>query len=400
VDFDMAELASERACQLILATAGGELASAAMEVAAPRPAEPVINCRFEKIRTLIGTDVSNERIVDILQKLHLKVDNITATDCVVTAPLFRLDLTREADLAEEVARVDGLDKIPAIPVAGKICHPDSEDAYAPLRMLRDEIIGLGFDECVHYSIVSSASALADSRFEKSDLIELSNPLSPDNGWMRPGLLGEMLATIGRNFARGNRNLRLFELDKAFCKNPAKFPEERNELLIVMTGCRHPELFSAEGEAKCDFYDIKGVVETLLEKLAIRNFRMVPPAQADGRCREGHALTLLLEGKEAGIFGEVSPRLSASWRGGSAVFFAQIDVTALLNAAGRVEKSCGLKKAITRIDLPKTTHTRIAYHNSDRLSMAIKEKFTICTYCWRFLKKRKKFFGRLDFLEKI
>ncbi len=339
VDYDMAEVASRRACQLILATAGGEIACMPMEVAGIRPAEPVIQCRFEKIRSLIGTSVTNERIVDILQKLHLKVENITSDSCTVTAPLFRLDLTREADLAEEVARIDGLDKIPAIPVAGKVCHPDSEDAYAPLRMLRDEVIGMGFDECVHYSIVSSASALADSRFEKSDLIELSNPLSPDNGWMRPGLLGEMLGTVGRNFARGNRNLRLFELDKAFCKNPAKFPEERNELLILMSGCRHPELFSAEGEAKCDFYDIKGVVETLLEKLAVRNFRMVAPAQPDGRCREGHALILQLEGKDAGIFGELNPRLSSSWRGGAAVFFAQIDVTALLNAAAKVEKSC-------------------------------------------------------------
>ncbi len=339
VDYDMAEMASLRACQLILATAGGEIASAPVEVAGVRPAEPVINCRFEKIRSLIGTGVSNERIVDILQKLHLKVENITAGSCVVTAPLFRLDLTREADLAEEVARIDGLDKIPAIPVAGKVCHPDSEDAYAPLRMLRDEVIGMGFDECVHYSIVSSASALADSRFEKSDLIELSNPLSPDNGWMRPGLLGEMLGTVGRNFARGNKDLRLFELDKAFCKNPAKFPEERDELLIVMSGRRHPELFSAEGEKKCDFYDIKGVVETLLEKLSIRNFRMIAPAQPDGRCREGHALILQLEGKDAGIFGELNPRLSASWRGGAAVFFAQIDVTALLNASAKVEKNC-------------------------------------------------------------
>ena len=339
VDFYMAELASVRACQLILATAGGEIASCAMEVAADRPAEPVINCRFENIRKLIGTTVTNERIVDILKKLHLKVDNITADSCVVTAPLFRLDLTREADLAEEVARIDGLDKIPTIPVAGKVCHPDSEDAYAPLKMVRDLVIGMGFDECVHYSIVGSASALADSRFEKSDLIELSNPLSPDNGWMRPGLLGEMLGTVGRNIARGNRDLRLFELDKAFCKNPAKFPEERNELLILMTGKRHPELFSAEGEALCDFYDIKGVVETLLEKLAITNYRFVIPAEADGRFRTGHALILQLEGKVAGMFGELNPKHASSWRSSAPVFFAQIEAAALIGAATRVKKSC-------------------------------------------------------------
>ena len=349
VDFDMAELASIRACQLILATAGGELASKAMEVVAVRPAEPVINCRFAKIRDLIGTTVSNERIVDILKKLHLKVENITEDSCVVTAPLFRLDLTREADLAEEVARIDGLDKIPMIPVAGKVCHPDSEDAYSPLRNLRDLVIGMGFDECVHYSIVGSASALADSRFEKSDLIELSNPLSPDNGWMRPGLLGEMLGTVGRNIARGNRNLRLFELDKAFCKNPAKFPEERNELLILMTGKRHPELFSAAGEALCDFYDIKGVVETLLEKLAITNYRFVAPQESDGRFRDGHALVLLLEGKVAGMFGELNGKFASSWRSSAPVFFAQMEVAALIDAASHVKKS---RKALAQF--PGTT----------------------------------------------
>ena len=339
VDFDMAELASKRACQLILEVAGGELASAPMEKSGVRPTEPVINCRFEKIRNLIGTTVSNERIVDILQKLHLKVENITSESCVVTAPLFRLDLTREADLAEEVARVDGLDKIPMIPVAGKVCHPDSEDAYAPLRNIRDMVIGMGFDECVHYSIVSSASALSDSRFEKSDLVELSNPLSPDSAWMRPGLLGEMLGTVGRNIAKGNRDLRLFELDKAFCKNPEKFPEERNELLILMSGKRHPEQYSAEGEALYDFYDIKGVVETLLEKLGISNFRMVLPEAPDKRFREGRAAVLLLEGKVAGMFGELNPKLASSWRGAAPVFFAQIEVSLLLAAAGHVVKSC-------------------------------------------------------------
>ena len=349
VDFDMAETASLRACQLILEVAGGKLASKAMEVAAERPAEPVINCRFARIRELIGTTVSNERIVDILKKLHLKVENISADSCVVTAPLFRLDLTREADLAEEVARIDGLDKIPMIPVAGKVCHPDSEDAYAPLRTLRDLVIGMGFDECVHYSIVGSASALCDSRFEKSDLIELSNPLSPDNGWMRPGLLGEMLGTVGRNIARGNRDLRLFELDKAFCKNPAKFPEERNELLILMTGRRHPELFSAEGEALCDFYDIKGVVETLLEKLAVTNYRFVAPEKPDDRFREGHALVLLLEGKVAGMFGELNGKHANSWRSSAPVFFAQMEVSSLLDAATHVKKSC---KALAQF--PATT----------------------------------------------
>ena len=145
--------------------------------------------------------------------------------------------------------------------------------------------------------------------------------------------------VGRNIAKGNRDLRLFELDKAFCKNPEKFPEERNELLILMSGKRHPEQYSAEGEALYDFYDIKGVVETLLEKLGISNFRMVLPEAPDKRFREGRAAVLLLEGKVAGMFGELNPALASSWRGAAPVFFAQIEVSSLLAAAGHVVKSC-------------------------------------------------------------
>ncbi|MBQ9088966.1 MAG: phenylalanine--tRNA ligase subunit beta [Lentisphaeria bacterium] len=338
VDYDMAEVASIRACQLILATAGGELASAAMEVAGVRPEEPVINCRFERIRSLIGTTVSNERIVEILRGLRLRVEDITSESCKVTAPLFRLDLTREADLAEEVARIDGLDKIPAIPVQGKFCHSSTEDVYTPVRKIRDTVIGMGYYECIHYSIVSTASALADKRFEKSDLIELDNPLSPDSAWMRPGLLGEMIATVGRNLARGNRDMRLFELDKAFCKNPEKYPEERYELLMLITGRRHPERYSSEAEADYDFYDIKGEVELLLERLGIRNYRFVIPEDNDGRFAPGMVMELQLEGKSAGRFGELAPEFSAKWRNASAVFFAQIDFAKLLDVSGHTVKA--------------------------------------------------------------
>ena len=338
VDFDMAETASLRACQLILATAGGELASAPMEVAAQRPAEPVIKCRFAKIRALIGTGVTNERIVEILRGLRLQVSDITADSCVVTAPLFRLDLTREADLAEEVARIDGLDKIPTIPVSGKMCHSSSEDVYTPIRKLRDTVITMGFDECVHYSIVGSASALSDSRFVKEDLIFLDNPLSPDNGWMRPGLLGEMLGTVGRNFARGNYNLRLFELDKAFCANAAKFAEERYELLMLISGKVHPERYSAEAETVYDFYDIKGEVEALLENLGIRNYRFVVMENEDKRFAKGVAVEVQIEGKTAGAFGELADSFSKHWRNNAPVYFAQIDVAALLAAQAHSVKS--------------------------------------------------------------
>ena len=329
IDWDMTELAAKRAAQLILATAGGELASEAVDVSGPRPAEKVIPCRFERIRTLIGTGVTNERIVEIFKTLHLGVSDVAAERCVVTAPLFRLDLEREADLAEEVARIDGLNKIPEIPVRAKLCGSVREDAYLPLQKLRDKIISLGFFECKHYSTVSQASALSDSRFEKKDLIALTNPISAELAYMRPSLLGEMLGSVERNISRRNLTMKLFEIGTAFCATPELFPEERQELCIALSGQRMPERYSDELKLAYDFYDLKGALESLFELAHVKRYRFVPVE--DGRFREGHAAEIQIEGKKAGTFGELAGTLTQGWRTTYPVFAAQLDVAAVLAA---------------------------------------------------------------------
>ena len=333
VDYDMAELASVRAVQLILEVAGGKLEGKALDINTGRPQEAVIPCKFENIRTRIGSGVTNERIEEIFRTLHLGVSDVTSEGCVVTAPLFRRDLLREADLVEEVARIDGLDKIPEIAVAGKCCHPQSEDAWMPLQKLRHLAAGLGFYECVHYSIGSVANFLSDSRFSEDDLVKLDNPLSPEMSVMRPSLLGGLLGAVERNIARGNRTLALFELDRCFCANAQKFPEERNELAFVLTGLRHPERFSAELKENYDFYDLKGALESLFELLNITNYRFAL-LENDDRFRAGHACAIVLEGKTAGAFGELNKKFTSNWRTVYPVFAAQIEVAAILQAASR------------------------------------------------------------------
>ncbi len=329
VDWDMAETASLRAAQLILEVAGGELASELVDIYEKRPEEKVIPCRFERIRSLIGTGVTNERIVEIFRTLHLAVTDVTTESCTVTAPLFRLDLEREADLAEEVARIDGLDKVPELPVQGKLCGSVRDDAYLPLQTLRDKIISLGFFECKHYSTVSHVSALSDSRFAKEDLVELSNPISQELAVMRPSLLGEMLGTIERNISRRNLNLRLFEIGTAFCARPELFPEERNELCFALTGQRMPERYSDELKLTYDIYDLKGALESMFELLHITRYRFVPVE--DARYHAGRAAEIQVEGKTVGTFGELSEKLTKGWRTTHPVFAAQLEVSPLLAA---------------------------------------------------------------------
>ena len=360
VDYDMAELASIRAVQLILEVAGGRLEGKALDINSGRPQEVVIPCKFENIRNRIGSGVTNARIEEIFRTLHLKVDDVTAEGCVVTAPLFRRDLLREADLVEEVARIDGLDQIPEIAVEGKCCHPLSEDAWMPLQKLRHIAAGLGFYECVHYSIGSVANFLSDSRFEESDLVKLDNPLSPEMSVMRPSLLGGLLGAVERNIARGNRTLALFELDRCFCANDKKFPEERNELAFVLTGLRHPERFSAELKETYDFYDLKGALESLFELLNISNYRFAL-LENDDRFRAGHGCAIVIEGKTAGAFGELNKKFTSNWRTTYPVFAAQIEVAAILQAASR-----GVAKYKAAAQYPATSRD-IAFVASASLS---------------------------------
>ena len=337
VDWDMTSVASDRAVQLILEVAGGTLASEKVDVNTGRPAEAVIACKFERIRSLIGSSVTNDEMVSIFKKLQLKVSDVTETSCVVTVPLFRLDLTREADLAEEVARIDGLDKIPEIPVMGKVCHSIAEDAYLAVQTLRDKVVNLGFYECVHYSIISEADALTDGRFEANDLIKLDNPLSPDNSVMRPSLFGVMLGSIGRNIAKGNKTMALFELGKVFCATESKFPEERFELMMVLTGMAHSERYSDEARIEYDFFDLKGAVEALFESCNIKGVRL-SRLENDKRYMPGRALEIRFGNQLAGSFGQLSTAYTKNWRTNCGVYACQLDFTALVTAMSRARKS--------------------------------------------------------------
>jgi len=331
-DYDMAEYAGNRAAQLIMELAQGKELTEPMDVTPGRPAEKVIPCRFERIRALLGLSTSNEEIVSIFRELHLKVDDVTNDACVVTAPLFRLDLEREADLAEEVGRIVGLDNIPELPVFAKSVSSFRDDCYAPIQAMRNQLVSLGLWECVHYSMLSEAQALTDSRFAAANLMKLTNPLSLEYAALRPSLFGTMLATVERNIARRNLSFALFDLDRAFCADSKQFPEERLECCIAMTGLRHPERFSAEQKEEIDFYDLKGVVESFLSLRGVGS--VVFNAAQDARFADGACAEVKVNGRLAGHFGKVAPALVKGFRTTYPVYMAVLDADYLLKLKSR------------------------------------------------------------------
>ncbi len=328
IDWDMVKTASDRATALILELAGGELVTALVDVQGMPPQIKPVTCRFERIRRLIGIDLNNDGIVDIFRKLRLQVSDITSDRCVVTPPAFRLDIEREADLAEEVARINGLDAVPVIPVVAKSTASFSRDAYSGIEKLRDELIALGLNECMHYSTVSDKSALSDGRFTTDDIIRVVNPISQDLACLRPSLLGELLATVERNVARKNIDLRLFEIGKVFCANPEKFPEERVEACIILSGRRYPERFSAERGQPYDFYDLKGLVEEWFNSRKIKNFRFAPAS--DNRFAAGHCAAITINGKPVGNIGRLNSEYSVKFRTEYPIYAGIFETGVILN----------------------------------------------------------------------
>ena len=331
VDIGMIEKASERAAGLILELAGGTMVSPMIKIEKPQPARPRILCRYAKIRSLLGMDISDLEMSAIFSKLGMEVEPLNDESCYVIPPTWRLgDVSMEADLAEEAARIYGLDKLPDIPVRALRISTLAKDTFAPLSAVREALISLGLYECVCQSMIEEKNALRDTRFVKEDLAAPINPISLDLAILRPSLLSGMLDVVKYNIARKNNDLALFEIGHVFCKNQKKFPEEREELMIVLTGRRHPERFSKECGELYDFYDMKGIVEAFLEKRGNPHYMI--RAAADDRFVKGQCAELVLDGKTAGFFGLANPKLTKGMRLQTPLYICVMELANLLSAS--------------------------------------------------------------------
>jgi len=330
VDWNMCETASDRATALILELAGGKLVTELIDIKTAQPVLPPVTCRFDRIRALLGVDISNEEITNIFTGLSLEVSDVDESKCVVTPPSFRLDISREADLAEEVARIHGLDKLPSIAATAKSGGSLTNDAYIKLETIGNEFISLGLNECVNYSLINSDRALNDARFADSDLKKPNNPLSLELATLRPSLLAQMLETVERNISRQNNDLALFETGRVYCANSALFPEERLECCITLTGRKHPERFSDEKSELYDFYDLKGVLESWLDiRKEKYSFRLLKEGKASDNFVSSTATELIIENKQVAVFGEISPHLTKGMRLNTPLFAAIIQLDSIL-----------------------------------------------------------------------
>ena len=273
VDIEGVPFALERALMLMHELGGGEIAQGMIDEY-PKPfVSSVINLRVERVNSLLGSSISCDRAMAHLKALEMKVEKSDEETLQVTPPAFRVDLTREVDLVEEVARMEGFDEIsvtfPSIKSSDEVEPPEQIMA----ETIRETMTGLGFNEIVNYSFVSPDTADLLMAAEESPLrsfVPILNPLTVDQSVMRTSLVPGILETVKNNVAYGMKDLRLFEWGKVFVHTEADaLPNEIPLLAAVMTGLLNQKEWYCE-EKSVDFFDIKGIVEALLKKLGLRD----------------------------------------------------------------------------------------------------------------------------------
>jgi phenylalanyl-tRNA synthetase beta chain len=323
-DVNICDWASRRAVQLILETAGGQLAEGIVDVY-PKPTEPKqITLHFSKSKDLLGIGISHQEQISFLTKLGLKVIEQTPGVCTFEIPSWRVDLKREVDLIEEVGRLYGIEKIPATSPRGALGANAFDTIYDQIAEARRILTGLGLNEAQGQTLISSA----EFGGPRPEAELLANPLSSDMDVLRPSLLPGLIHSLRHNVSRKNYDVALFEIGRVFTQANGQ-TKENHSVAIAITGQRALPFWSGgEREAKCDIYDLKGIIEEFLEQFGLRGIKYYRWEHASERFLE--AATVLLGDKlQLGCCGQLLPTLAKKYDLRDAVFLAELNLDQLL-----------------------------------------------------------------------
>ncbi len=307
--------ALERACELVELLGAGEVVDGYIDVYGKKKTEVTLPLEADRINAFLGTDLSEEYMIKILEKLEFKVEN-----GIIQVPHFRSDIEYMNDVAEEVIRIHGYNSIESTLFKSgvKIGLPTREQAYR--RRLCDYLCALGFDEIYTFSFISPKYYDRIALPENSPLrrsVVISNPLGEDTSVMRTTALPSLLEVLSHNDNHHTHGVSLYEMAKVYLPSDdaEALPEEKFKVMIGFYG---------EG----DFYRMKGVVESVLAESGIKDavYSACPddPSYHPGRC----AVVSSADGRAIGVFGEIHPSVQKTYGIGSPVYAAELDLNTL------------------------------------------------------------------------
>lgn len=332
VDIGGVSSALDMAAGLIVKVAGGVVAKGAIDLYRQRPAESLIRFRTKRAEKILGMTLNDGACLEIFNALGIKIKEVMEGEYLLAAPSFRVDIKTETDLIEEVARVNGYDKIPVDEPVARLTPPASGRLTQLKSHVAGLLVGAGFYEVVNYSFVARPLfELATSAGVKA--VEVLNPISDEQSVMRPSLVPSLLENLRYNLQRKNDDVRIFEFAPVFASDHKESTGVKEVWRIsgLIYGPRYAEAWNSVKDWT-DFYDCKGVVERLFNGLGTGASAMRPllPSNNITILHPGKSAAVFLDEKEAGYVGELHPDVMARFDIKRPAYVFELDANAILS----------------------------------------------------------------------
>ncbi|MGH2352073.1 MAG: phenylalanine--tRNA ligase subunit beta [Chloroflexota bacterium] len=356
--------AALRAAQLMVELAGAEIAGPPVDAYPRHRNRPVIRLAPRELERMLGVPYDTatiERVFDRLGFMYEKPTEATGGDYLVHAPIWRLDIERPADLVEEVARIDGYERIPATLMRGEPPVPVPNRPLIWEEAARDALVAAGFADVLTYTLTSrerlarfphtdgrnaegQLAALVDDRMAPPvEPVKLANPASQDEDVLRTSAIPNLLECLSQNLRHADRDVHLCELSRIFVPRPGGLPEERRVLTAVTGAFRSSSVDWKRQEN--DFYYVKGVLETVLERMGIAGHGYVEVQHPGFHPYRAAAVVLnhrpeaagkkpILPEEVLGIIGEVEEETRKGFDIGQRCYLIAMDFDRLIEHATR------------------------------------------------------------------
>ena len=328
-----AEAAINRACQLIEELGCGEVVGGMVDVHSEMKEKVVLPFEPKRYNSLLGTDVSEQEMLNIFKMIEVEYDAAKGT---LTVPTFRQDILRQCDIAEEVARFYGYDKIPTTLPNGEATTGKLPFKLRIEQKARDIAEYCGFSQGMCYSFESPKvfdKLLLSADDPARQAITIANPLGEDFSIMRTVPLHGMLTSLATNYNRRNKDVRLYELGNIYLPKTLplmELPEERMQFTLGMYG-------------DCDFFDMKGVVEEFFESIGMHKKAVYDPKAGRNYLHPGRQADIYYEDVPVGYLGEVHPEVCDNYDMKTRAYVAVLDIPAILPHATFDRKYEGIAK---------------------------------------------------------
>ena len=307
IDQQRIELAVLRTAQLLQEMGAGKIATGYIDVKEKTVQSPKISYTVEKINQFLGVNVPEASMTDILSRLGCTVEKGTDQEWITTPPSWRTDITIFEDLAEEIIRIYGFDNVPAtLPVS------TSEVVQLPKlsqveRKTTDFMAELGFNQCVHFSF-TYPEMMKKLQLDENSMIPVFNPIVDELSHMKTTLLGDLLVTLQKNQAQKRSVLKFFEVARVFLPKSLPIKELPTENLMISAVATGESVATGWNQkpSKVDFYFMKGICETLIQKLGLTDIEFLP--ETHPALHPGRTAVIYFKGKCIGWIGEIHPEV--------------------------------------------------------------------------------------------